>query len=74
MRGAFLQITTLIGLRTSQGKKTGRVFAERKGIPHNNVDLPPIVSIEASGNCIPIGKSDVLLVEIYKSPSHAWND
>jgi hypothetical protein len=46
----------------------------RKGIPHNHADLPPRVSIEIIGVCIPIGNSDVLLQAVSKSPSHAWND
>jgi hypothetical protein len=28
---------------------------ERKGIPHMNLDLPPVVSVETTGVCIPIG-------------------
>jgi hypothetical protein len=45
-----------------------------KGIPHNHVYLPPLVSIEVTGVCIPIGNSEVLLAAVYKSPDHAWND
>jgi hypothetical protein len=41
----------------------------RKGIPHNNIHLPPLVSIEATGVCMPIGNSEVLL-----AAGHAWND
>jgi hypothetical protein len=35
-------------------------YPGRKGIPHNHVDLPPLVSVEATGVCIPIGNSDCL--------------
>jgi hypothetical protein len=56
------------------GRKGGTVVAVRKGIPHNLVDLPPHVSIEATGVCIPMGSSEMLLAAICKSPGHAWND
>jgi hypothetical protein len=29
------------------GRKGGTAVAVRKGIPHNHVDLPPLVSVEA---------------------------
>jgi hypothetical protein len=57
-----------------QGRKGGSVVAVRKGIPHNHVDLPPIVSVEATGVCIPIGNSEALLAAVYKSPGRAWSD
>jgi hypothetical protein len=45
-----------------------------KGILHNHEDLPPIVSVVATGVCIPIGNSEVLLAAVYKSPGRAWSD
>jgi hypothetical protein len=33
------------------GRKGGTAVAVRKGIPHNHVDLPPLVSTEARGIC-----------------------
>jgi hypothetical protein len=30
-------------------RKGGTAVAVRKGIPHNHVDLPPLVSLEATG-------------------------
>jgi hypothetical protein len=56
------------------GKKGGTAIAVRKGIPHNHVDLPPLVSVEVTGVCIPIGNSEVLLAVVYKSPGRAWSD
>jgi hypothetical protein len=38
------------------------------------VDLPPLVSLEATGVCIPIGNSEVLLAAVQKSPGRAWSD
>jgi hypothetical protein len=46
----------------------------RKDIPHSHVDLPSLVSIDATGVCISIGNSEVLLAAVYKSPDHARND
>jgi hypothetical protein len=56
------------------GRKGGTAIAMRKGIPHNHIDLPSLVSIEATGVCIPNGNSGVLLAAVSKSTGHAWND
>jgi exonuclease III len=56
------------------GRKGGTAVAVRRGIPHNHVELPPLVSVEATGVCIPIDNSEVLLEVVYKSPGRAWSD
>jgi exonuclease III len=56
------------------GRKGGIAVAVRKGFPHNQVDLQPLVSVEATGVCIPIGYSELLLAAVYKSPCRTWND
>jgi hypothetical protein len=56
------------------GTKGGTAVALRKGIPHNHLDPPPVVSVEVTGFCIPIGSSEVLLASVYKSPGRAWSD
>jgi hypothetical protein len=56
------------------GRKGGTAVAVRKGIPHNYVDLPPLLSIEATGICIPILNSEILLAAVYKSTGSAWSD
>jgi hypothetical protein len=56
------------------GRKGGTAVAVRKGIPHNDVDLPPLVSVDATGVWISVGNSGVLLAAVCKSPGHAWND
>jgi hypothetical protein len=48
------------------GRKVVTALAVRKGIPHSHVYLPPPVSIEATGICIPLGNTELLLA--------AWND
>jgi hypothetical protein len=56
------------------GRKDGTAIAVRKGIPHSYVDLPPLVSVEATGVCIPILNSEFLLAAVSKCPGRAWND
>jgi hypothetical protein len=56
------------------GRKGGTAGAIRKGILQNHVDLPPLISIEAPGICIPIDNSDVLLVAVCESRGNYWND
>jgi hypothetical protein len=56
------------------GRKGRTAVAVRRGVPHNHVDWPPLVSVEATGGCIPIGNSEVLLASVYKSQGHAWTD
>jgi hypothetical protein len=53
------------------GRNGGTAVAVRKGIPHNPVDLTPLVSVEATGVCIPVGNNEVLLAAVYKSPGKA---
>jgi exonuclease III len=55
-------------------KKGRTAVAVKKGFPHSHVDLSPLVSIEATGVCIPIGNSELLLSALYKSPGRAWRD
>jgi hypothetical protein len=50
------------------------VVAVKKGIPHTHVDLPPLVAVEATGVCIPIGNRKVLLAAVYKSQGQAWSN
>jgi hypothetical protein len=56
------------------GLKTGTAFAVRKGIPHNHVCLSPLISIEATGICVPIGNSEVLLAAVYRPPGELRSD
>jgi hypothetical protein len=51
-------------------RKGRTAIAVRKGIPHNHVDLPPLV--EVTGVCIPTGNSEVLLAAVYISPGQSW--
>jgi hypothetical protein len=39
-------------------------YPGKKGIPHNHVDLPPLVSVEVTWVWIPIGNSEVLMTSL----------
>jgi hypothetical protein len=39
-----------------------------------HVDLPPLVSVEATAVCIPIANQEILLADVYKSPGRTWNE
>jgi hypothetical protein len=53
------------------GIKGGTAFAVTKRIPNNHVDLPPLISVGATGVCIPIDNSEFLLSAVYKYPGRA---
>jgi hypothetical protein len=56
------------------GRKGGTAVAVRKGIPPNHANLPPLVSIEATEDCIPICNSEVLHSAVHTSTAHDCND
>jgi hypothetical protein len=56
------------------GRKGGTAVAVKKGISHTHVDLPPFVSVEATGVCIPIGNKEILLAAVYKYLGRTWSD
>jgi hypothetical protein len=37
-------------------------------------NLPPLISIEATRVCVPIGNSEILLAAVYRSPGRSWID
>jgi hypothetical protein len=55
------------------GSKGGTAIAVT-GITHNPVDLPPLVLTEATGVCIPLANSEVLLAAVYKPLGRARSD
>jgi hypothetical protein len=63
IRGFLFQIITSIGSTTSQEEKA-ELPLQLKRHSHNHVDLPPLVSIEATGVCILTGNSEVLLAAV----------
>jgi hypothetical protein len=46
--------------------KDRTAIAVKKGIPHICVNLPPPLSAEVTGICIPIGNTEMLLAAVYK--------
>jgi hypothetical protein len=56
------------------GMKGGTAVAVRKSISHFHVDLPPLISTEATGVCTPVSNNEILLAAVYRSPGRAWLD
>jgi hypothetical protein len=56
------------------GIKGGTAIAVKNGVPHRYVDFPPLISIEATGVCIPIGSTEIFLAAVYRSPVSDWTD
>jgi hypothetical protein len=56
------------------GNKGRIAVAVKKGIPHTYVDMPPLLSLEATGVSIPIGHTERLLASVYNSPLSARRD
>jgi hypothetical protein len=73
MRGSIFKITIFIESIANR-KKGVTAVAVRKGIPNMRVDLPPLVSVEATRVCIPIGNQEILLAAVYKFPGPTWTD
>lgn len=61
MTGALFEITTFIDFYRHHGGKGGIAVAAPKGIPHKHRNLLSLISIEATGACIPIGRSEIFL-------------
>jgi hypothetical protein len=72
MRGSLLQIITFIEQIAIQEEKVQLPLQSGKASP-NHVDLIPLVSVEATGVCIPIGNREILLAAVYKSPGCTWS-
>jgi hypothetical protein len=74
MRGSTFQITTFIESIVTREEKVELPLQLGKASPHKHVDLPPLISLEATADCIPIGNKEILLVALYKSPGRTWSD
>jgi hypothetical protein len=51
-----------------EGHKRGSAAAVRKGILHNCVELSPVLPLEVTRVCIPIGHIETVLSAVYKYP------
>jgi hypothetical protein len=58
---------------SEDGHKCEIAVAVKKGISHTCVDLALIVSVEATGVCIPIGNTEMFLAAVYKSSQRLWS-
>jgi hypothetical protein len=56
------------------GAKGGTAVAVKKGVPHSCVDVPPLISIEATAVCIPVGNKEILPAAVYRSLVRNWCD
>jgi hypothetical protein len=59
MKGSLFQIITFSRPTPSPGRKGGTAVAVRKGILYNHADLPPLVTVEATGVFMPIDNSEM---------------
>jgi hypothetical protein len=72
MRGSLFQITTFIEPTATRAENVELPLRlEEADAPHKHVDLTSLVTVEATGVCIPTGTSEVLLASLYKSPVRA---
>jgi hypothetical protein len=74
MKGFFIQNYHIYRTISLPDRRGGIAIAVRKGISQNHVDLPALVSVEATRVFIPIDNSEMLIATLYKSPGHAWID
>jgi hypothetical protein len=65
---------SLLSNRPLLGQKRRNCRCSWKGIPHNHANPHSLVSVEATGVCIPIGNSELSLAAVYKSPGRAGSD
>jgi hypothetical protein len=47
--------------------------AVKKGMPDTCVELPPVLTVEGTVICIPIGNAEMFLAAVYKSPRRLWS-
>jgi hypothetical protein len=64
MKGSLFQIITYIETTDTWEEKAEQTMHSEKGILHRQVDLPPQVSVEATGVCIPVGNCEILLAAV----------
>jgi hypothetical protein len=70
MRDFLFQITTFIEPTDTRAEKAELPLRLGEAFPIAR-DLPPILSVEATGVCILIGNSEIRLSSVYKSPGRA---
>jgi hypothetical protein len=56
------------------GEKNGTAVEVKRGVPQTWADLAPCLSAEATGVCIPILNTEMLLAAVYISPERLWSD
>jgi hypothetical protein len=56
------------------GHKDETVISVKEGIPHNCVDLPPLLSAETTGVSIPMENTETFFAAVKKSPQRLCSD
>jgi hypothetical protein len=54
------------------GHKGGTAAAVKKCVAYTCVDLSPVLSIEPTGVCVPIGHTEMVLSAVHKYPQIVW--
>jgi hypothetical protein len=63
-----------IGLTAKTGIKAELPLQLRETFLHTCADLPPLLSVETTGVCIPTGNTGMFLAAVYTSPQRQWSD
>jgi hypothetical protein len=66
MRGSLYQITTFTDPTATQAENAELPLLLEEAFHHSYVDLPYLVSVEATGVSIHIGNSEILLASVNK--------
>jgi hypothetical protein len=74
MKGILLKMITFTETTANREEEEELPTAVKKGVPHNYVDLTSLISVEATGVCIPIGNREILLAAVYNSQGRTWSD
>jgi hypothetical protein len=72
MIGSIFKMATFIKSIATRNERNG--LCSQKRHPLHARNLPPVVSVEATGVCIPVGNQEILIGAVYKSPRRHWND
>jgi hypothetical protein len=73
MRGFLFKIITFTETIANR-EETAELPLQSKKASYNHVDLPPLISVDVTRVCIPIGNKEILLAAVYKSPGSTWSD
>jgi hypothetical protein len=73
MMGSIFKITTFIESIATRKEKAELPLQSEKASP-TACRHTPLVSVEATGVCMPFGNQEIMLAAVYKAPGRTWND